>query len=85
MEFLWYLLIGLVAGWLGNLIMKGSGAGLLINLLVGVVGGILGGWIFSLLGIHTGGGLIWNLVTALVGAVILLWIVSLIMGRKKKA
>ena len=51
MYFLWYLLIGLVAGWLDNLLVKGHGSGLVVNLIVGIVGGILGGWILSLLGL----------------------------------
>ena len=38
MFFLWYLLIGLVAGWLANLIVKGRGSGLIVNLVVGIVG-----------------------------------------------
>lgn len=52
MFFLWYLLIGLVAGWLANLIVKGRGSGLIVNLVVGIVGGVLGGWIFSLFGLN---------------------------------
>ena len=43
MYFLWYLLIGLAAGWIASLIFKGSGSGLLVNLIVGLIGGILGG------------------------------------------
>ena len=39
MFFLWYLLIGLVAGWLANLIVKGRGSGLIVNLVVGIVAG----------------------------------------------
>ena len=50
MYFLWYLLIGLAAGWIASLIFKGSGSGLLVNLIVGLVGGILGGWLVSLFG-----------------------------------
>ena len=42
MYFLWYLLIGLAAGWIASLIFKGSGSGLLVNLIVGLIGGILG-------------------------------------------
>ena len=38
MFFLWYLLIGLVAGWIANLIVKGRGSGLLVNLVVGIIG-----------------------------------------------
>ena len=38
MYFLWYLLIGLVAGWLANLLVKGHGSGLVVNLIVGIVG-----------------------------------------------
>ena len=53
MYFLWYLLIGLAAGWIASLIFKGSGSGLLVNLIVGLVGGILGGWLVSLFG-HLG-------------------------------
>lgn len=60
--------------------MKGSGFGLLGNILVGIVGGILGGWVFSLLGIGADGSLIGSLVTAVVGAVILLFI----LGKLKK-
>ena len=51
MYFLWYLLIGLVAGWQANLLVKGHGSGLVVNLNVGIVGGILGGWILKLLGL----------------------------------
>ena len=50
MYFLWYLLIGLAAGWIANLIVKGDGSGLVINLIVGLIGGVLGGWIFSWFG-----------------------------------
>jgi uncharacterized membrane protein YeaQ/YmgE (transglycosylase-associated protein family) len=75
MNFLWFLIIGSLAGWLAGQLMKGSGFGLLGNLIVGIVGGVLGGMLFGLLGIG-GSGLIGSLVTATVGAVVLLWIVS---------
>ena len=50
MYFLWYLLIGLVAGWIASLIVKGSGSGMLVNLIVGIIGSMLGGWITSVVG-----------------------------------
>lgn len=83
MFFLWYLLIGLVAGWLASLIVKGQGSGLLINLIVGIVGGLLGGWIFSLFG-WVAVGTIGSLLTSLVGAVVLLWIVAALTRNRKK-
>ncbi|MDR0907621.1 MAG: GlsB/YeaQ/YmgE family stress response membrane protein [Rikenellaceae bacterium] len=74
MYWLWYILIGLAAGWLGSLIVKGTGSGLLVNLVVGVIGAILGGWLLSLIGL-TGTGLLWTLLSATAGAVVLLLIV----------
>ena len=80
MSFLWFLIIGAVAGWLAGLVMKGGGFGLLINIIVGIVGGVIGGWVFGLLGIDSVG-LFGSLVTAFVGAIILLYVANLV---KKK-
>ena len=73
---LWFLIIGLAAGWLAGKVMKGSGYGLIGDLVIGVVGAVLGGWIFGLLHIAAGG-LIGLLVTAFVGAVVLVWLLRL--------
>jgi uncharacterized membrane protein YeaQ/YmgE (transglycosylase-associated protein family) len=78
--FIWFLLIGLLAGWIANQLMKGSGMGLVGNLIVGVVGALLGGFLFALLGL-TSTGLIGSLVTATVGACVLLWLIGVL---KKK-
>ena len=75
MFFLWYLLIGLVAGWLANLIVKGRGSGLIVNLVVGIVGGVLG--LFAV-------GTIGSIVTSVVGAIVLLWIVAAVGNKKEK-
>ena len=77
MELIWFIVIGIVAGFLAGQLMKGKGFGLLINLLVGVGGAMLGGWLFGALGLSFGGGLIGSLVTAFLGAVVLLFIISL--------
>ena len=77
MSWLWWIIVGAVAGWLAGNLMRGGGFGFLVNLLVGIVGAVIGGWVFGLLGVSTGSGVIGSLVTALVGAVLLLWIVSL--------
>ena len=71
MQLIWFLLIGLAAGWLAGQIMKGGSFGLVGNLVVGVIGAVLGGLLFGLLGLTATG--IWgSLVTATVGAVVLL-------------
>jgi len=81
MNFLWFLIIGGVAGWLAGLIMKGRGFGILGNIIVGIIGGILGGWLLGAIGL-AGDGIIGSLITALIGAIVLLFIISLF---KKKA
>ena len=81
MNFLWYLLIGLVAGWIASLIVKGNGSGLVLNLIVCIVVGLLGGWIFSWLGLAAVG-IVGSLIAAVVGAVVLLLIVSAFTRRK---
>jgi uncharacterized membrane protein YeaQ/YmgE (transglycosylase-associated protein family) len=81
MGLLWFLIIGAIAGWLAGQFMKGSGFGLLGDIIVGVIGALLGGWLFGQLGIWPGGGLIGSLIVAFVGAIILLFIVRLIKRR----
>lgn len=76
MNFIWYIIIGLLAGFVAGKLMRGGGFGLLVNLIVGLIGGVLGGWVFGLLGI-TAGGILGSLVTSVIGAVLLLWIISL--------
>jgi uncharacterized membrane protein YeaQ/YmgE (transglycosylase-associated protein family) len=77
MYLLWEIIIGILAGFLAGQIVKGSGMGILIDLLVGIVGSIIGGWIFGLLGLASYG-LIGQLVMATVGAIVLLLIVKAI-------
>ncbi len=82
MFFLWYLLIGLFAGWIANLIVQGGGSGLIINLIVGLVGGLLGGWIFSWFG-WVPASTFGSIICSIIGAIVLLWIASLIRPAKK--
>ncbi len=74
-HFIYFLLIGLVAGWLAGHLTKGRGFGLFGNLVIGVVGAILGGFIFRLLG-FVSVGLLANLISATVGAIVLLLILQ---------
>jgi uncharacterized membrane protein YeaQ/YmgE (transglycosylase-associated protein family) len=70
--------IGLVAGWLAGMILKGGGFGLVGNLIVGILGSLLGGWLFKLLKISIGGEWVGPIVTATAGAVVLLFVVGLL-------
>jgi uncharacterized membrane protein YeaQ/YmgE (transglycosylase-associated protein family) len=78
MSFVWFILIGLIAGWLAGQVMKGGGYGVLGDIIVGVIGALLGGWLFGKLGIWPGGGLIGSLIVAFIGACILIFLVRLI-------
>ena len=77
MNILWFLIIGIAAGWIAGQIMKGSGFGVIGDLIVGAIGGLLGGYLFGLLGLNLGG-LIGELITAVIGAVVLIAIIRLI-------
>jgi uncharacterized membrane protein YeaQ/YmgE (transglycosylase-associated protein family) len=82
-QFLIFLLIGGVAGWLGGLIIKGGGFGIIGNIIVGIIGAIVGSWLFDLLNISVGVEWIGLLITATVGAIVLLFVLSLIWrGRR---
>lgn len=77
MYWLWFLIIGVVAGWLAGKVMRGRGFGLIGDLVVGILGAFVGGFLFKFLGIAAYG-FVGSLVTATVGAMILLWIVRLL-------
>ena len=78
MNFLWFLIVGIIAGWLAGVLVKGGGFGLVGDLVVGVIGAFLGGFLFNFLGLYSTGGLIGSIVVATVGAVVLLIIVRAI-------
>src|SRR5262245_591342 len=80
MEFLWFILIGIAAGWLAGQIMKGGSYGLVGDLIVGVIGALLGGWLFGLAGIAASG-LIGQLVVATIGAIVLILVLRLIQKK----
>ncbi len=83
MDFLSWLIVGLVAGVLAALLV--GGVGLVGDIIVGIIGAFVGSWIFRHLGVHTPfhglGGVIF---TAFVGAVVLLFIIHLIFGMTRR-
>lgn len=81
MSILIWLILGAIAGWAAGQLMKGSGLGLVGNIVVGIVGSFLGGWLAGQLGIsgsETGGLSIASIITAIVGASLLLFIIGLV-------
>lgn len=71
MDILWTCLIGILAGWLAGQIMKGSGYGVMGDLIIGLIGGLLGGLVFGLLGLSAYG-TVGRLIVATIGAVLLI-------------
>jgi uncharacterized membrane protein YeaQ/YmgE (transglycosylase-associated protein family) len=78
MFILWWLVVGLIAGWITGKLMKGSGFGAIMDIVIGVIGAIVGGFIMRALGFAGQGGMIYTIIVAVIGAVILTWIIHLI-------
>ena len=76
------LILGAIAGWLGGQLFKGSGLGLIGNIVVGIIGGFIGYWLFGKLGVSLGHGIIGYIITAGIGALILLVILNLLIPRR---
>ncbi len=76
-----WIVIGLLAGWIAEQVMK-TDMGLLMNLALGIVGALVGGFLFGLVGLGSGG-FIWSLITATIGALLVVWIVNKVrQGRR---
>jgi uncharacterized membrane protein YeaQ/YmgE (transglycosylase-associated protein family) len=81
MDIVTWLIVGLIAGVLASLLV-GSGGGILIDIVIGVVGAFIGGWLFSAAGWRVPfGGLAGTIFVAFIGSVILLAVLHLIRGR----
>jgi uncharacterized membrane protein YeaQ/YmgE (transglycosylase-associated protein family) len=83
MEVVWFLLIGLCAGWLAGHLTQRRGFGLAGNLIIGVIGAILGGFIFELIGFRSHS-LIASLVTAVVGSLVLLALLGVVQRMPRR-
>ena len=81
MGILWWIVIGIVAGWITGKIMRGEGYGFWADMLLGIAGALLGGFIAGHLGFG-GGGLIFTLIVAVIGAIIIVFLFRLITGRR---
>jgi uncharacterized membrane protein YeaQ/YmgE (transglycosylase-associated protein family) len=82
MHFLWWIIVGLIAGWATGKIMRGSGYGPLVDIVIGIAGAIVGGWIMRAVGFSGRGGLIYTILVAIGGAIVLTWIYRKIVGPR---
>jgi uncharacterized membrane protein YeaQ/YmgE (transglycosylase-associated protein family) len=83
MHILWWVLVGLVAGWATGKIMKGGGYGFIVDVLLGIAGAVVGGFIARHLGLGAHGGFIYTVLVAIAGAVILVFLVRLVTGKRE--
>ena len=70
-----WLVIGAIAGWLAGQIMKGSGFGLVGDIVIGIVGAVVGGWLLPRLGVFVLGGMMGEILSAVIGACVVLFLV----------
>src|SRR5437667_2555395 len=76
---IWWLVVGLIAGFLASLVMRGGGYGIVGDIIIGLVGALVGGFLASLVGIGTGG-FVGTIIIAFIGACILIAILRAVSG-----
>jgi uncharacterized membrane protein YeaQ/YmgE (transglycosylase-associated protein family) len=81
-----WIILGLIAGFVGSKIVNKTGEGLILDIILGIVGAVLGGYLFNLFGAQGVTGLnLWSLLVALIGAIVVLMIYRLIIGGGRLA
>ena len=75
MSFLVWIVLGLIAGFIGSKLVNKQGEGVILDIVLGIVGAVIGGWLFNTFGASGVTGLnLYSLLVAVVGAVVLLWV-----------
>lgn len=77
MSLIYFIVIGLIAGWLAAKLIRGGGFGLIGNMVVGMIGAVIGGSLMNMAGVSAGSGLFASIGVATIGAIVLLFLVSL--------
>jgi uncharacterized membrane protein YeaQ/YmgE (transglycosylase-associated protein family) len=77
-KLIWTIVVGIVAGWLAGVIMKGGGFGIIWDLILGIAGAVVGGWLFGAVGASAGGGMLGSIIVATIGAVFLIFVSRMI-------
>jgi uncharacterized membrane protein YeaQ/YmgE (transglycosylase-associated protein family) len=81
---IWFLIVGIVSGWLAGVVSRGGGFGLWGDLVTGIVGAYVGGFLFNMMGISAYG-MIGSIVVSTIGAVVFLWVLRLFTRNKTAA
>jgi uncharacterized membrane protein YeaQ/YmgE (transglycosylase-associated protein family) len=83
MSIIAWIVLGLIAGFIGSKIVNKRGEGVILDIVLGVVGAVVGGWLFGVFGMSGVSGLnIYSLVVAVIGAVVVLFAYHAITGKK---
>lgn len=83
MHILWWIIVGLIAGWVTGKIMRGTGFGPLMDTVIGIVGALVGGEIMRAVGFRGRGGLIYTILVGIGGAILLTWLYRLVVGARR--
>ncbi len=78
MVIIWWIIVGIIAGWITGKIMSGGGYGALMDMVIGLIGALIGGFIMRSLGFAGSGGIIYTIIVAVIGAVILTLLLRLV-------
>jgi uncharacterized membrane protein YeaQ/YmgE (transglycosylase-associated protein family) len=79
---IWWICVGLVAGWATGKILKGSGYGALADIVIGILGAIIGGFVMRAIGFSGSGGFFYTVFVAIMGAMILVWLEHFFSGNR---
>jgi len=79
MHILAWIVLGLIAGFIGSKLVNKTGEGFILDIILGIVGAVVGGWLFGIFGLQGATGLnLYSLIVAVIGAVVVLWAYHLI-------
>ena len=78
MFILWWIIVGLVAGFLTGKLMQGNGFGPVMDIVIGIIGAVVGGFVMRALGFAGEGGLIYTIFVAVIGAILLTLLLRLV-------
>jgi uncharacterized membrane protein YeaQ/YmgE (transglycosylase-associated protein family) len=82
MSFLAWIVLGLIAGFIGSKIVNKRGEGIFLDIILGIVGAVVGGWLFSMFGANGVTGLnLYSILVAIIGAILVLVVYHAVVRR----